>query len=103
MKGPRIVMLLAALAAVPASAHEKGGRAIGVVAAVAPERIVVKTSDGHEVSFGVTPETRFLRGGKPARAEDVKVGERAVVHGKRAGEGLQALEVKVGPAAGARK
>lgn len=103
MKLLGIITLLAALAAVPASAHEKGGRAIGIVASVAPERIVVKTSDGHEVPFTVTPETRFLRAGKPAHAEDVKVGERAVVHGTRAGESLKALEVKVGAAAGATK
>jgi hypothetical protein len=69
---------------------------MGVVASATPKRIVVTTSDGHEVPFGVTKETRFLRGDKPGRAEDVRVGERVVVHGQRTPDGLQAVEVKLG-------
>ncbi len=88
--------VFAALVAGPAVAHEKGDRAMGVVATIAPERIVVRTSDGHEVPFAVTKETRFLRGEKPAHAEDIRVGERAVVRGQRDGEALRAIQVKLG-------
>ena len=98
MKRLKLVAMLAALAAVPAAAHEKGDRQRGVVESVAPERIVVKTSDGHAVTFKVTPETRFFRGEELARAEDVRVGQRVVVQGKRAGETLQAVQVKLGEA-----
>jgi intein/homing endonuclease len=95
---------VAAFAAVPVAAHEKGGdRAMGIVARFEPERIVVKTSDGHEVPFTVTPETRFVREGKRVRAEDVRVGQRVVVHGNRVGESLQAVEVKLGAAAARTK
>jgi hypothetical protein len=60
-------------------------------------------SDGHEVPFAVTPETRFVPGGKRARAEDVKVGDRAVVHGERVAGSLEAVEVKLGAASAEKK
>jgi hypothetical protein len=92
----KVLALVAALAAAPAAAHERADRAMGVVESVTPERIVVKARDGHAVGFSITPETRFTRGAKPVRAEDVRVGERAVVHGKKAGGGVEAVEVKLG-------
>lgn len=97
-----VVALAAALATGTARAHETGGRAMGVVQSVSPDRLAVRASDGHEVVFAVTPETRFLRGKQPARAGDVRVGQRVVVHGKKAGGALQALEVKLGAAPAAR-
>lgn len=88
--------VIAALVAGSALAHEKGGRAMGVVESVTPERIVVQAADGHPVVFAITGETRFVIGKTPARLEDVQVGRRVVVHGKRVGEALQASEVKLG-------
>jgi hypothetical protein len=93
----RVVALVAALAAAPAVAHESADRAMGVVESATAERIVIKAGDGHAIAFKVTPETRFFRGDKPARAEDVRVGQRAVVHGKRAGDAVEAVRVKLGP------
>jgi hypothetical protein len=94
--------LAVALAATSASAHEAGDRTLGTVASVTPDRIVVRASDGHEVAFKLTPETRFTRGKEAARPGDVRVGERAVVHGKRAGSEVEAVRVKLGPAAAKR-
>jgi hypothetical protein len=99
----KVFALAAALATAPAAAHDpKGDRALGVVESVTPERIVVKANDGHALEFAVTPKTRFVRGTKPARADDVRVGERAVVHGKKAGERVEAVEVKLGAASAAQ-
>src|SRR6266498_5398564 len=98
----KVVTLVAALAAAPATAHEKGGRVMAVVESVTTERLVVKASDGHPVEFAVTKETRFSRGERPARADDVRVGDRVVVHGKRAGERLEAVSVKLGAPAAAK-
>lgn len=95
-------ILAAALAAAPAAAHEKGDRAMGIVESATAERIVLKAADGHAVAFTVTPETRFLRGESPARPQDVRVGERAAVNGKRSGETIQAVRVKLGPASAAK-
>jgi hypothetical protein len=91
----RIFAVVVALAGSLALAHEQGGQAMGVVESITPERIVVRTSDGHEVSFGLTKETRFVTGDKPGRAGDVRVGERVVVHGEREVGGLHAVQVKL--------
>jgi hypothetical protein len=85
-----------ALASAPASAHEAGDRALGTVASVTAERLVVRARDGHEVAFRLTGETRITRGDKPAKAADVRVGERAVVHGRPAGGEVEAVRVKLG-------
>lgn len=97
-----VLALAVGFAGVPARAHEQGGRAMGVVESVTAERIVVKASDGHSVAFTVTKDTRFFQGEKPARPEDVRVGQRAVVHGKRSGERLEAVRVKLSSPAAPR-
>jgi len=99
MNGKRMVLaLVAVLIAAPAGAHEKGDRAMGVVESLTAERIVIKAGDGHSVAFTVGPDTQFLLGDRPVRPEDVRLGQRAVVHGRRKGEALQAVRVKLGPA-----
>jgi hypothetical protein len=90
--------LALALGAPLARAHEEGDRVMGVVESVGAERLVVKASDGHLVEFAVTGDTRFFLGEKPARAADVRVGQRAVVQGRKAGGKLEAVRVKLGPA-----
>jgi hypothetical protein len=92
----KIGALLAALAAAPALGHERGDRAMGIVESVSAEQIVIQATDGHSVAFTITPETRFFRGEAPARREDVRVGQRAVVQGKPAGERVEAVRVKLG-------
>jgi hypothetical protein len=87
--------MLAAVLAPPAAAHEAADRAMGVVESVTAERIVIRASDGHPVAFRITPETRFSRGGKPARRGDVRVGERAVVQGRAAGGEVDAVRVRL--------
>jgi hypothetical protein len=99
----KLAAVVAALVAAPAAlGHEKADRALGVVEKVDAQQIVLKGRDGHPVTFAVTPETRFVRGGKPAKPGDVKVGERAVVHGRKAGERVEAVEVKLGAGGGAK-
>jgi hypothetical protein len=96
----KLGLLLASLAAAgPAVAHETGDRAMGIVASLTAARIVIRASDGHAVEFAITPETTFVRGDRPARREEVRIGERAVVHGKRRGDSLDAVRVKLAPAA----
>jgi hypothetical protein len=95
-----LALLAAALAAPPAAAHESAERARGVVEAVTAERLVVKAGDGHSLAFRLTPGTRFSRGDEPARPGDVRVGERAVVEGRRAGGEVEAVRVRLGPLPG---
>ncbi len=98
----RILAVVSLLVGSPAVAHEKGGRAMGVVESVEKDRIVIKAGDGHSVAFTVNSDTQLLRGEKPASIEDVQVGERAVVNGRRVGEELQAMRVKLAPAKGSK-
>jgi hypothetical protein len=97
MLGSKTAALLLTFAAAPALAHEHADRAMGVVESVSADRIVIKATDGHPVSFTVTAETVLVRGDKPARLQDVRVGERAVVQGKRLGEEITAVRVNLGP------
>jgi hypothetical protein len=89
--------LLAILWNVPAAAHEVGSSARGVIESVTADRIAVKSADGHVSAFALTPATRFSRGEKAVAAGDVRVGERAVVRGKKLGERLEAVLVKLAP------
>ncbi len=92
----KVLAVVAALVAGPAVAHEKGGdRAMGVVESVSADRIVIRASDGHEVAFTVDAGTRFYVGEKAAAPGDVRAGQRAVVHGKRSGQTLTAVRVKL--------
>jgi hypothetical protein len=91
-----LALAIAVTATAPALAHEKGGRAVGTIETVSPTRIVLRATDGHPVTFSITSSTVFVQGEKPARSEDVRVGQRAVVEGKRSGERLDAVRVKLG-------
>jgi hypothetical protein len=82
----------------PALAHESSDRARGTVERIDERELAVKTSDGHMVTFVITPGTHFARGEAPARREEVKVGERVVVEGKRQGHHVEAAHVKLAPA-----
>ncbi len=96
----RLMTVLAVAAAViagPAFAHEKGDRAMGVVESITGDQIVIKANDGHAVSFAVVPDTRFWVGEKTVGAQDVRAGQRAVVHGKRSDGRLIAVRVKLAP------
>jgi hypothetical protein len=101
-RGWRTAALVAALVAAPATAHEEGDRAMGVVEDVTAKQLVLKATDGHSMAIAITGETRFVRGEKPVTAEDVQIGERAVVQVERTGEAVRAIRVKLG-AAPARK
>jgi uncharacterized protein DUF5666 len=96
----RWVVLAGALAAPGfALAHEGGNHAKGTVHEITADRIVVTSQLGKDAVFTLAPETTFERGNAPARREDVKVGERVVVHGKHAGNREVATIVKLAPAA----
>ncbi len=106
----RFITVLAAVAAMAAvtsaRAHEGGVDVRGVVKAVTPQRIEVATAK--EVrAFAITPATEFVKGGAPARREDVRPGDRVVVHGRERTGRTEAVLVKIGtpppPAAPARR
>lgn len=91
------LVAVALLAMSPALAHEGGIDAKGVVKAVTAERITIETPKG-ERSFALTSETSYARGSAPARREDLRAGERVVVHARERGGRLEAIAVRAGPA-----
>lgn len=85
----------AAAVATAARAHQGGVDVRGVVQSVAPDRIEVRTAEGVR-AFALTPATEFARAGSPARREDVRPGDRVVVHGRARGGALEAVLVRIG-------
>ena len=98
----RNILIALALAALPAFAHGGGAHVKGTVTAVSADQIKVQGADGKETAVKVTEKTQFVRGDAPAGVADVKVGERVVIHARRQGSGLEAVEVHLG-AGGKRK
>ncbi len=93
----QVLFAIAAAAAVAtaARAHQGGVDVRGVVQAVAPDRIEVATANGLR-AFGLTSATEFVKAGAPGRREDVRPGDRVVVHGRARGGGLEAVRVEIG-------
>ena len=92
MKRRIIVSLLWALAG-PAGAHEGGHDVRGVVSAVSPQELTVKTNKGSE-KFALTPETEFVKDGSPATAKDLEESDRVVVHAKKKAGRMEAIKVE---------
>jgi len=99
MKSLTLALLLTLVAASAALAHGGLEHVMGTVTAITDNSISVKTADGSVkvVTFDAT--THFLKGAAPATAKDVAVGSRVVIHAKKSGDALQAVEVKIGAGA----
>lgn len=93
----QVLLAVAAAAAIatPARAHQGGVDVRGVVRIVAPDRIEVATANGIR-AFALTPATEFVKAGAPARREDVRPGDRVVVHGRARGDRTEAVRVEAG-------
>jgi hypothetical protein len=84
------------LVSLPLLAHGGAPHLKGTVSAIASDQITVKNSDGHESEARLTPQTRFLRGNAAGKREDLHEGDRVVVHTRKQGEALEAVEVHYG-------
>ena len=83
------------LAPGPSRGHEGGVDARGTVAQVSGAEIVLTTSKGERKRFAITERTEVLRGAEPVTIEAVQVGERAVVHGRKAASHVEAASIRV--------
>lgn len=86
------------LAAFPLLAHGGGAHLKGTVSAIASEQIAVKDADGHVSEAKITPQTRFIRGKMVGKRDDLHQGDRVVVHTRKKGDGLEAVEIHFGAA-----
>lgn len=85
----RIVTLIACTLLMAGAALAHGGEehVIGTVAKVAADSITVKTTAGPMVTVAVVPESTFTKNKAAAKPEDLKVGDRVVIHAKEPTEG----------------
>lgn len=75
--GALAILGLALALAFPAAAHEQ--KFMGTVASIEGEHLHITTTAKKEVMVMLHDKTKILRGKEPAKAEDIKVGERIVV------------------------
>ena len=77
-------------------AHGDQQHVMGTVTKVDAGSITVKTRTGDEKVVLVLPMTKFVKGTAVAIRQDLRVGDRVVIHAKPEGNMLQATEVKIG-------
>jgi Cu/Ag efflux protein CusF len=80
----------------PAFAHEGGKHFMGQVKSVDADSLTIVTKDKDTVTIKLLPTTKFLKSKQPASVQDLKTGERVVVHAKQNGESWIAEEVDFG-------
>ncbi|HLV85866.1 MAG TPA: DUF5666 domain-containing protein [Candidatus Sulfotelmatobacter sp.] len=98
MKRSLVAIWMLVILAVSAWAHGDEQHVMGTVSKVDGMNIIVKTQDGSLKTVMVTDETKYLKSGSSATLEDVKVGDRVVIHAKKMDDMLHATEVKIGAA-----
>jgi len=90
-----IVTLLFAVSQM-AFAHGKEKHVMGKVTNISDTAITVETTGKKSVAVEVTDKTKFEKSGVEATLQDLKVGDKVVVHADVAGEKLVANEVHFG-------
>ena len=88
-------VVLAVLAPVATFAHPgHEHKLLGTITAVDGSKITMKTTEGKDATFAVTPLTTFKRGKAKGAQTDLKVGLRIVVNAGDGAEPLKAKEVQ---------
>ena len=71
---------------------------MGTVTKIQTGSISVKTTTGEIKVVMILPTTKFVKGTAAATVQELKVGDRVVIHAKTEGNMLHATEVKIGEA-----
>jgi hypothetical protein len=80
-------------------AHGDFQHVMGVITKITPATISVETSSEETVEVAISPDTKFLRGDNPVESRELKLGDRVVIHAKKASDGkLTAHTVQIGAA-----
>lgn len=94
MKKIAAISMLILMFAFLAFAHGNEEHVIGTVASVSKTSITVHTLKNENMEVAITDKTTFEGQNGPAKAEDVKVGDRVVIHADKDGSKLVAHTVK---------
>ena len=96
MKRMITVVLVVMLAAGSLFAHGKGQHVMGLVRAMTDNSITVKTTARDPVTVYTVADTKYEKGGAAASINDLKVGDRVVIHATKMSDKLMATEVRFG-------
>jgi hypothetical protein len=88
---------LALLAAGSAPAHEGKKHFMGTVTKIDPGLLTIEAKDAKTVELVLTPATVYVKDKKPAKFQDIALGDRVVVHATARGTGFEADEVEIAP------
>jgi Domain of unknown function (DUF5666) len=91
-----IVLMSVILFASHATAHGNEKHVMGTVTKIDGGTISVQTPSAGEKTVNIGSGTKFMKGQAPATQQDLKVGDRVVIHAKPNGDILEATEVKIG-------
>jgi hypothetical protein len=88
-----VLILATALLAPAVSAAHPGHdhKLMGTISSIDKNKVVVKTTEGKDMTFEITPLTTFKRGKDKGAASDLKNGMRVVVN---IGDGVAPLKAK---------
>lgn len=79
-------------------AHGDQQHVLGTVTKIETGSISVKTTTGEVKNVMIQPTTKFVKGAAAVTVQELKVGDRVVIHAKPEGNMLNATEVKIGGA-----
>ncbi|HSD11531.1 MAG TPA: hypothetical protein VLF14_11120 [Candidatus Binatia bacterium] len=77
-----------------ASAHGTQRHVLGTVSELDATHLVVKTNDGKSQSILRNTKTKYVHGKSAATADDLKVGDRVVVHASASGDPPTATTIR---------
>lgn len=93
---PAFAISLILVLSTMALAHGDQQHVMGTVTKVETESISVKTTTGEVKVVIILPTTKFVKGTAGVTLQEIKVGDRVVIHAKPEGNVLNATEVKIG-------
>ena len=79
-----------------ALAHGKEKHVMGTVTGIGQNSITVETTAQKTVTVNVSEKTKFTKSGEPASLNDLKVGDKVVIHAGQSGDKLVATQVQFG-------
>lgn len=79
-----------------ALAHGKEQHVMGTIAAINGDSVTVQTMDKQTKVVYLNDKTKFTKSGATATRDDLKVGDRVVIHAEKEGDKLMAHTVALG-------
>ncbi|HEY6969499.1 MAG TPA: DUF5666 domain-containing protein [Candidatus Angelobacter sp.] len=96
MKRQFAIFLMIVFVASLAVAHGNEEHVMGTVTSISSHAIMVQTTSNQTKEVAITDKTTFEKSGAPAKLDDLKVGDRVVIHAGKEGNKLVAHTVRFG-------